>query len=501
MSSNLIPDNWDRVDSNGNPIKFDAFVNLHGHSFFSLLDGMPSPAQIVDRTFELGQLASNISDHGVMFSIVDHFLYAKQKKQKALASFEAYVVGNHKERTNEGENARQHLVLLAKNDDAYKKIKYWCSVGCTDGFYYRPRIDDEVMFRTGGEGVIATSACLAGRIPQYIINGDMQKALEAAKHYKNFFEEFYLEIQPTMEKDQSLVNIGLLKIAEKLDIPMVATSDFHYQKRSHSKTHEILLAMQTGKLLSDPNRWKFPGDTFFIASRQEMEEMFDVSGHHRFPKDALKNALDNSVRIANSCSFELEINKHYLPNISVPVENKEFINWHNKRGNDINSDYLKYLCIKGLKQKGLTDKIYRDRLDYELQVIGDMGFNDYFLIYYDIMEFCRLSKIPVGPGRGCFTPKNRVVLNNGETKLIDQIIFGDVVVSHDEKPHSVINKFEYDCKEKIVDLSIKGNKNIECTKDHKIYAIKKIDYINGSREPKWYEAEQLEPGDYIAQID
>lgn len=498
----LEPKGWDRKDSNGNPIKFDAYVNIHGHSFFSLLDGMPSPKSIVDKTYNLGQIASSITDHGVMFSMVDHFSYAKEKGQKALAGFEAYVVGNHKERTNEGENARQHLLLLAKNEDAYKKLSYWCSMGATDGFYYRPRIDDEIMRRTGGEGIIASSACIGGRIPQFILNDNFNKAVEAAKYYNDFFEEFYLEIQPTMDEEQIKVNMGLLKIAEKLDIPMIVTSDFHYTERKHSKTHDVLLALQTGKLITDPNRWRFKGDTYFIASRNEMEQLFNENGHHVFPKDMLSIALDNTVKIANNCTFELELGKSYLPNINVPIDNEEFSNWNKRTGKtDLNGEYLKYLCIKGLKSRGLTDKKYKDRLEYELKVIGDMGFNDYFLIYYDIMDFCRKSNIPYGPGRGCATKDNIVSLTGNKTKLIQDIIMGDIVKGHDEQPRKVLWTYEYPCKEEVVSLETENNKLFTMTKDHKVYAIKKQDYINGSREPKWYPMDSLNSGDYMAEID
>jgi DNA polymerase-3 subunit alpha len=356
---------------------------------------MPSPKSIVNYTFNQGSVASVISDHGVLFSIVDHFTYAKEIGQKAIAAFEAYVVNNHEERTNEGENARQHLLLLAKNKEGYKKLSYWCSVGCTDGFYYRPRIDDKVMARTGGKDIIACSACLGGRIPQYIMNDEMDKAEKAALYYKNFFEEFYLEIQPTMDKAQVKVNMGLLEISKKLDIPLVATVDSHYLKRQDALTHEILLAVQSQKTISDPNRWKFVGDTYFVASRKEVEEMFDCNGHEVFPKDELEKALDNTVKIAMTCEFELETDKHYLPNISIPIDDQKFLNWHKKSGKtDINANYLRYLCILGLKKKGLTDQIYKDRLDYELEVINNMGFNDYFLIYYDIMDFCRKEQVP-----------------------------------------------------------------------------------------------------------
>lgn len=468
---------------------------------------MSSPKEIVDRTYELGQPASCISDHGVMFSLVDHFTYAKSKGQKALCAFEAYVVYDHATKSNEktsdgdSDNTRQHLLLIAKNQSGFEKISYWCSIGCTDGFYYRPRIDDEIMKRTGGKDVIATSACLGGRIPQFILNGQMDKAKEAAKYYKEFFDEFYLEIQPTMEEIQPKINLGLLEISKELDIPLVATSDSHYTYRSDSMTHDILLAMQSGRLLSDPNRWKFPGDTFFIASRKEMEEMFNCNGHETFPKDELKKALDNTVKIANSCNFDLKLDTHYLPNINIPIDDLKFKAWHEKKGGNINENYLRYLCIKELKRKGLTEKVYKDRLEHELKVINEMGFNDYFLIYFDIMDFCRKSNIPYGPGRGCFVPDSIVQLADGTKKYIQDIQLNDVVIGHSGVPNRVLLTYEYDCNEEIVDFKTGNNKKINCTKDHKIFAIKKEDFEKGVREPKWYKADDLTEGDYIAELD
>lgn len=467
---------------------------------------MSSPKQIVDRTYELGQPYSCISDHGVMFSLVDHFTYAKQKGQKAICAFEAYVVNNHKDKTNEkttdgDDNRRQHLLLIAKNEEGYKKISYWCSVGCTDGFYYKPRIDDEIMRRTGGEGVIATSACIGGKIPKYILQGDIEKAKETALYYKDFFDEFYLEIQPTKEEIQLKINLALLQISKELNIPLVATTDSHYVYREDSKTHDVLLAMQSGKELSDPNRWKFPGDTFFIASRSEMEQLFNENGHDIFPKDELKKALDNSVKIAKQCTFDLNFNTHYLPNINVPIDDKTFYNWHNSKGGDINKNYLKYLCIKRLKEKGLTSNEYKDRLEHELNVIDSMGFNDYFLIYYDIMKYCQEEKIAVGPGRGCFLPNNIVQLADGTKKYIQDIQLNDIVIGHDEVPNKVLLTYEYDCDEEIIDFETENNKKINCTQDHKIFAIKEQDFNNGIREPKWYKADELTEGDYIVELD
>lgn len=396
-----IPENWNRTKKDGTPIQFDNFVNLHTHSNRSLLDGMSEPKDIVDKTFRLGQPASCITDHGVMFSLHDHYTYAKSIGQKPIIGFEAYVVSDHKARTNEGENARCHLLLLAKNKKGYQSLSYWCSMGCTDGFYYKPRIDEAIMESTGGEGVVATSACLGGLIPQLLLRGKYEQAKQKALQYKDFFEDFYLEIQPTLEPLQPQLNKEILKLSIDTGIPLVATTDSHYTNRSDAQTHEILLAMQTQKKLSDPNRWKFTGDTYFVASRKEMEEMFEHPMHKDFPKDKLKEALDNTVIIADMCNFELEVGKVYLPEVQIPIDDEEFIEYNNKIGGNVNQNYMRYLCEKRMKELDLYDKQeYRDRLEMEIKVIDSMNFTDYFIIYQDICRYCREANIPVGPGRG-----------------------------------------------------------------------------------------------------
>lgn len=259
--------------------------------------------------------------------------------------------------------------------------------------------------------------------------------------------------------------------------------------------------MQSGRLLSDPNRWKFPGDTFFIASRKDMEEMFNCNGHETFPKDELKKALDNTVKIANACEFDLKLDTHYLPSINVPIEDVQFKNWHDKKGGNINENYLRYLCIKELKQKGLTDKVYKDRLDHELKVINEMGFTDYFLIYYDIVDYCKKEKIPYGVGRGCHLPDNIVQLADGTKKVIQDVKSGDIVVGHEEVPNEVLFTYEYDCDEEVVEVEMANNKSLSMTKDHKVYAIKKEDFDKGIREPSWYAIDELDEGDYIAELD
>ena len=259
--------------------------------------------------------------------------------------------------------------------------------------------------------------------------------------------------------------------------------------------------MQTQKKLSDPTRWKFTGDTYFIATRKEMEEMFEHPMHKDFPKDELCRALDNTVIIADMCNFDLEVGKTYLPKVQIPIEDKEFFKFHEKKGGNINQNYLRYLSIKSLKNKGLTSKEYRDRLDMELDVINSMGFTDYFLIYEDICRYCREADIPVGPGRGCAVENEIVQLSNGEKKYIQDVKHGDIVVGHDEKPHKVLFTYEYDCDEEVVTLSTEDDNSLTMTKDHKVYAIKKEDFEKGIRQPSWYPMDELNEGDYLVELD
>jgi DNA polymerase-3 subunit alpha len=483
-------------------------VNLHGHDYFSLLDGMTRPNQLVDYTLKMGQDAACVTNHGVMYGIVDLFQYAQSMKQKAIAGFEAYVVKNHtiKDKTEvqaETENRREHLVLLAKDNEGYKRITKMCSIGCTDGFYYRPRIDDKIMEDVGTKGVIGMSACLAGRIAQNILKDRMQEAEKwAIYYYKLFNGDFYLELQPTIESSQIKVNLGLIEIHKKTGIPVVATSDFHYLKREDASTHDVLLAMQSRSLVNDPKRWKFPGDTFFVMTREEMTTLFNSNGHEILDQKVIEQAMDNTSIIASQCNVHFDWDKHYLPKIDPPADNVKFNTWASNRKSDgsDSADYLKYLCIKGLKEKQLTTKEYRDRLDFELNVINDMGFPDYFLIFEDIMKFCRENDIPVGPARGCAREGEQVILSDGAIKAIEDVKIGETIIGHDEKVHEIIDTLQYDCKEELVTLEA-GENSLTMTKDHEVYGIKKEDFDKGIREPKWYKMDQLNEGDYLCELD
>lgn len=261
--------------------------------------------------------------------------------------------------------------------------------------------------------------------------------------------------------------------------------------------------MQTQKKFNDPNRWRFTGDTYFIMNGQDMREAFTWGEHNKFPKDMLEIAIKNTCKIADDCNFELETGKVYLPKINIDLSKEEaFMRFHEKRKGDLNNDYLRYLCIKGLKEKGLTSQKYKDRLNMELKTIEEMGFCDYFLIYYDICRYCREEgNIAYSYGRGCFEKDSEIYLADGTKKKIQDIKESDVVISHDEKEHEVLTTFEYDCDEKLLDIKTESNKNLKLTKDHKVYGIKKEDFDKGVREPQWYPADELNEGDYLCELD
>jgi len=241
------------------------FVNIHGHSCFSLLDGMTRINELVDKTLELGQPASSITDHGNMFAVAEHYQYALKKGQKPLVGFEAYSVNDHTLKSNElnseTSNSRNHLVLLAKNYKGYQKLNRICSKGFTDGFYYKPRIDDNILkeFVDKNENdLICSSACIAGKIPQYILKNQEEKAIEQIKFYNELFNgNFYLELQPTQIYEQYIVNKRLIEISKFLNIPLISTTDFHYLNKEDKETHDLLLCMQSSDVMSNPEKWAF----------------------------------------------------------------------------------------------------------------------------------------------------------------------------------------------------------------------------------------------------
>ena len=357
------------------------FVHLHIHSEFSLLDGANRIKDLPVRAKELGLDAMAITDHGVMFGAIDFYKACKKEGIKPIIGCEVYVAPLSRFDREPGiDNKYNHLILLAKNNQGYKNLSKLVSLGFIDGYYYKPRIDLEILEKYS-DGLVCLSACLAGSVNQALLNGQNEKAEEIALWHKRVFgEDYYIEIQNNGIKEQVLANQKLVQLARKLDIPLVATNDAHYLKREDAYNHEVLLCIQTGKRMSDEDRMKFDTEELYVKSPEEMIDYFKA-----FP-----DAIENTVKIAEKCNVEFEFGHTILPNYEVPD------------GFETHYDYLEHLCKEGMKKRygeNIPEE-YQKRAEYELGVIKKMGYVDYYLIVWDYIHFAKLNDIPVGPGRG-----------------------------------------------------------------------------------------------------
>ncbi|MGN1269679.1 MAG: DNA polymerase III subunit alpha [Clostridia bacterium] len=357
------------------------FVHLHIHSEFSLLDGANRIKELPVRAKELGMNAMAITDHGAMFGAIDFYKACKANNIKPIIGCEVYVAPRSRfDKDPNLDSKYSHLILLAKDNNGYKNLATLVSLGYTEGFYYKPRIDHEILEKYH-EGLICCSACLAGEVNQAILENNMEKAKEVALWHKNIFgEDYYLEIQNNGIKEQVLANQKLIQLSKELDIPLVATNDAHYLKREDAYNHEVLLCIQTGKRMLDEDRMRFETDELYVKSPEEMAEYFKN----------VPDAIENTVKIAEKCNVEFEFGHTILPNYDVPEEFKTHY------------DYLEKLTLDGLQEKygeNITEEI-KERAKYELSVINKMGYVDYFLIVWDYIHFAKTHNIPVGPGRG-----------------------------------------------------------------------------------------------------
>jgi len=358
-----------------------SFVHLHVHSHYSLLDGLGKPNEIIQKAKTDGAPAVALTDHGVLYGVTEFYKIAKKEGIKPIIGVEAYVSPTSRfDKLAGPENKPYHLVLLAKNNTGYKNLLKLISQAHLEGFYYKPRIDFGLL-KSHSEGLIGLTACLAGEIPRLILQNNEEKVIQSIKRYQEIFgkEDFYLELQdhPEIEK-QMIVNKKIIEIAKKLDIPLVATNDCHYVEKDDAEVHDVLLCIQTGKSVQDADRMRYTGD-FSMRSPQEMKEAFlDVP-----------EAIENTLKIAEKCNVEIEFNQNLLPNFTPPQ-------------NETPKDYLRKLCIEGVKQKYPKEEHEKalKQLDYELKMVDDMGFNAYFLIVYDFVKFAKDNGIIVGPGRG-----------------------------------------------------------------------------------------------------
>ncbi len=357
------------------------FVHLHIHSEFSLLDGANRIKDLPVRAKELGMDAMAITDHGVMYGAIDFYKACKKEGVKPIIGCEVYVAPRSRfDKEPNIDNKYNHLILLAKDNQGYKNLSKLVSLGFTEGYYYKPRIDLEILEKYH-EGLICLSACLAGAVNQALLNGNNDKAEEIALWHKRVFgEDYYIEIQNNGLKEQVLANQKLVQLARKLDIPLVATNDAHYLKKEDAYNHEVLLCIQTGKRMSDVDRMRFDTDELYVKSPEEMSEYFKA-----FP-----DAIENTVKIAEKCNVEFEFGHTILPNYDVPPEFPTHF------------DFFKKLCDDGIKKRygENPSKEILDRAEYEISVIKKMGYVDYFLIVWDFIHYAKTHGISVGPGRG-----------------------------------------------------------------------------------------------------
>ena len=365
-----------------------AFTHLHVHTEYSLLDGSNKIKEYVRRVKELGMDSAAITDHGVMYGVIDFYKACRAEGIRPILGCEVYVAPNSrfdKELTG-GDDRYYHLVLLAENNTGYNNLTRIVSRGFTEGYYYKPRVDMELL-QEFHEGIIALSACLAGEVQRYITKGLYDEAKKTALKYQACFGKgnYFLELQDHGLPEQKMVNTALLQMSKELDIPLVATNDVHYTYKEDVKPHDILLCLQTGKKLADEDRMRYVGGQYYVKSEEEMKALFPYAWE----------AVENTQRIADRCNVEIEFGVTKLPHFEVP---EGYDSW----------TYLNKLCTDGLKERygdenapaGKTGQTLRERLDYELSVIKTMGYVDYFLIVWDFINYAKSNQIMVGPGRG-----------------------------------------------------------------------------------------------------
>ena len=357
------------------------FTHLHVHTEYSLLDGSNKIKEYVARVKKLGMDSAAITDHGVMYGVIDFYKEAKAQGIKPILGCEVYVAPGSRFDKEAGNNEDRyyHLVLLAENNEGYQNLMKIVSIGFIDGFYYKPRVDIETL-ETYHEGIIALSACLAGEIPRYIMRGMYEEACKSALRYQHIFgkDNFFLELQDHGMPEQKQVNQSLLRMSREMGIELVATNDVHYTYAEDVKPHDILLCLQTGKRLSDEDRMRYEGGQYFVKSPEEMATLFPYA----------PEALENTYKIAQRCNVEIEFGVTKLPKYDVP---EGYTSW----------EYLNKLCWDGFAERYPNDTgKLKDQLTYELSIIQKMGYVDYFLIVWDFIKYSRDHGIAVGPGRG-----------------------------------------------------------------------------------------------------
>ncbi len=364
-------------------MKKDKFAHLHVHSEYSLLDGASRIIQLVERACEYDMPALALTDHGVMYGIIEFYTQAKKSAVKPIIGCEVYLAPRSRwDKQLEREKREEisyHLTLLAENNQGYQNLMRLVSLGFLEGFYYKPRVDKELL-REFNKGLIALSGCISGEVPKYIISGQYESAKKILEEYIDIFgkDNFFLELQDSGIPDQKKVNKTLLELSLEYDIPLVATNDVHYLNKEDSKAHDVLLCIQTGSTINEAGRLRFPTDEYYFKSYDQMKELFK-----EFP-----GALENTLEIADRCNVNLKFDMNLIPSFTVPDSCSA-------------DEYLKKLCYEGTRERyeDITVEV-DERIRKELEVIKKMGFSEYFLIVWDLVKFAKSNDIRVGPGRG-----------------------------------------------------------------------------------------------------
>ena len=441
------------------------FCHLHLHSEYSLLDSSAKIKKIISKAKELEMESIAITDHGVMYGCVAFYKEAKAQGIKPILGCEVYVAAKSKDiKINDKDNSTHHLVLLVKDEVGYENLMNIVSTASIDGFYYKPRIDHEFL-RNHSEGLIALSACLGGEVQSWILKDNYEKAKEVALLYKDIFHgDFYLEIQDHGMQEQRKVIDTNIKLSKELGIPLVATNDVHYINKDDSKAHDILMCIQTGKTVDDVNRRRYPSDQFYLKSQEEMYDLFSY----------VPEALENTVKIAEQCNFDYEFHVSKLPKFPVPEGKTPY-------------QYLREVCYSGLIERYDVfkeflncsldvEKVvdfskenkeaceYVERLEYELSVIKQMGYVDYFLIVWDFIKYANDNGIPTGPGRGS-AAGSIVAYTLGITKINPikySLLFERFLNPERVSMPDIDSDFCYERRQEVIDYTVEkyGEKNV-----------------------------------------
>ncbi|MDJ0747098.1 MAG: DNA polymerase III subunit alpha [Xenococcaceae cyanobacterium MO_167.B27] len=440
-----------------------SFVGLHIHSDYSLLDGASQIPQLIDRALELGMPAIALTDHGVMYGAIELIKVCRSKGIKPIIGNEMYVINADIEHNTKKRYKKYHQVVLAKNTEGYKNLVKLTTISHLKGFqgkgiFARPCINKELLEKYH-EGLIVTSACLGGEVPQRILNGDLEEAKKVAQWYKNVFgDDYYLEIQDHGSQEDRIVNTELVKIAGELDIKIVATNDSHFISCYDVEAHDALLCILTAKRITDDKRLRYSG-TEYLKSADEMRQLF----RDHLEDEVIEEAINNTLEVADKVQPYKILGEPRIPDYPVPS------------GHTADS-YLEEITLQGLLERlkiphqSEVPPVYKERLLSELKVMQEKGFSTYFLVVWDYIKYARDQGIPVGPGRGCVLEDTKVMLSDGHQVLIKDVQVGQEIITHKGNLQIITQKHEYDCNEEIVELEV-ANEKISLTQDHKIYSV------------------------------